>query len=262
MGIFDGILIASDWDRTLYCDGKLNTKDIEKIRYFCENGGSFTLASGRTLYFMRRFFDDIKPNTYAITLNGAVIIHLDTNDVLYEGFIESDITPTVDKLFIEHNLFHTLNVDFKGEEISRNYDREAYLNKKAEISEGKIYKALLMTDAPEKVTEAKRIINKNGNDGLLFVSSWDTSLEILAKENAKGYGIKRVAEKIGAKLTVAVGDYENDLQMIEMADIGYAVGNATNELKKIADRVTVDAKDGALCQIISDLEQDIKQKSL
>lgn len=260
MGIFDGILIASDWDRTLYCDGKLNKKDIEKIKYFCDNGGSFTLASGRTLNFMRRFFDDIKPNTYAITLNGAVIIHPDTEHILHEAFIESDITQVVDKLLVESNLFHTMHLYFEGEQESRCYDRDMYISKKEEIAAARIYKALLLSDTPEKVKRAKQLVSELEIDGLLFVSSWDTSLEIIAKENAKGYGIRRVAEKIGAKLTVAVGDYENDFQMIEMADIGYAVGNAINELKNIADRVTVDAKDGAISQIISDLERDIRSK--
>jgi hydroxymethylpyrimidine pyrophosphatase-like HAD family hydrolase len=41
--------------------------------------------------------------------------------------------------------------------------------------------------------------------------------------------------------------------MVKEADIGYAVANACDALKSVADRVTVDAKDGALAAIIEEL---------
>ena len=47
MGIFDGVLIASDWDGTLFNGEKVPCKNIEAIKYFIENGGHFTVSSGR-----------------------------------------------------------------------------------------------------------------------------------------------------------------------------------------------------------------------
>ena len=43
---FEGILIASDWDGTL-CLGSVTQKNIDAIKYFQENGGKFTICSGR-----------------------------------------------------------------------------------------------------------------------------------------------------------------------------------------------------------------------
>ena len=41
--------------------------------------------------------------------------------------------------------------------------------------------------------------------------------------------------------------------MIRDADIGYAVENAADSLKAVADRITVSARDGAIAKIIDDL---------
>ncbi len=262
MGIFDGILLASDWDGTLCFNGELNPKDIESIKYFCREGGLFTLSSGRSLHYMRQFFEHIKPNTYAITLNGAVIAHPDNGDILYQGVLNRDISATIYNLMIENALFHTVYVYYENEGEAIFYDSAIFPSAGERIKSGRLHKAVFVTDSPLKVRKAKELIKlREDTDGLIFVGSWDTSLEVLAEDNAKGYAIKRLAEKLGAKLTVAVGDYENDSQMIEMADIGYAVGNASESLKAIADRITVHAKDGALSHIIADLENDIKSKA-
>ena len=73
----------------------------------------------------------------------------------------------------------------------------------------------------------------------------------------KGQAARRIAELVGARLLVCVGDYENDISMIKQADIGYAVGNAMPLLKEIADRITVEAGDGAIAAVISDLEEQV-----
>ena len=57
--------------------------------------------------------------------------------------------------------------------------------------------------------------------------------------------------------TIGVGDYENDMTLLECADIGYAVGNAIESVKSIADRVTVSNKEHALAAIINDLERGL-----
>ena len=54
-------------------------------------------------------------------------------------------------------------------------------------------------------------------------------------------------------LLVCVGDFENDFDMVRDADIGYAVANAADSLKGVADRITVSARDGAIARIIEEL---------
>ena len=44
---FENILIASDIDGTLLFQNEIHPRNFEKLRYFCENGGHFALATGR-----------------------------------------------------------------------------------------------------------------------------------------------------------------------------------------------------------------------
>ena len=80
-------------------------------------------------------------------------------------------------------------------------------------------------------------------------------VELLLKENTKGMALRRLRGMLGDRVetVVAIGDYENDFSMLKEADIGYAVANARDDLKAIADRITVDCKDHAIAKIISEL---------
>ena len=69
MGKFDGILICSDWDGTLFDGEKVPEESVNAIKYFQENGGKFTLCSGRPPCYMEKMSACVKPNTFALALN-------------------------------------------------------------------------------------------------------------------------------------------------------------------------------------------------
>lgn len=68
----------------------------------------------------------------------------------------------------------------------------------------------------------------------------ERSTDVLPSGGSKAEGIKKVIEKLpfDREDTYAFGDGLNDLQMIEFAGTGVAMGNAVPELKKIADFIT------------------------
>jgi hydroxymethylpyrimidine pyrophosphatase-like HAD family hydrolase len=53
--------------------------------------------------------------------------------------------------------------------------------------------------------------------------SWKTGIEIQSSDSTKGVSARQIKAFTGADLLVCAGDYENDVTMIEAADIGYAV---------------------------------------
>ena len=72
-------------------------------------------------------------------------------------------------------------------------------------------------------------------------------LEVYAKENSKATGALKVLEllNIDIKDSYAFGDGDNDIELMEVAKIGVAMGNGTENLKKVSDYVTDDIeKDG------------------
>jgi hydroxymethylpyrimidine pyrophosphatase-like HAD family hydrolase len=121
---------------------------------------------------------------------------------------------------------------------------------------------LLRAESDAKGTEGVIAANKLNLYDYIAVRSWGLSLEILKRENAKGAAVRRLADKLGSKLIVAVGDYENDTEMLKIADISYAVENAINEVKQIADRQTVSFTESAIAHIIYDIERDIDNKKI
>lgn len=261
MGLFDGVLLCSDWDGTLYVESRLSTRDIEKIKYFQDRGGLFTVCSGRYLPFLEQFFDKIKPNTYVITLNGAIIIHPDTKDVLYEGFLGKEAIQILDKIVLEVGGFSNITVYFENAEHAEKINLTDYTYRRRELLERSIYKIITVSDDTSSVARAKDYLACGEMFGHIAVSSWPYSIEILNENNAKGSAIQRLKQALNAWLTVAVGDYENDISMIKAADIGYAVGNAATSVKAVADRVTICAKNGAIARVISDLEEELQSSA-
>ena len=75
-----------------------------------------------------------------------------------------------------------------------------------------------------------------------------TDGEITMKGINKSYGMRKYLELHGLSRedTIAFGDGPNDLDMIEYAGIGVAMGNARQELKDIADYVTKDISDNGI----------------
>ncbi len=73
-----------------------------------------------------------------------------------------------------------------------------------------------------------------------FKDSNDSSGEISQKDVTKAYGMQKIIDYLdsSAENTVAFGDGPNDFEMLEFANIGVAMGNASPELKKKADMVT------------------------
>jgi hydroxymethylpyrimidine pyrophosphatase-like HAD family hydrolase len=66
-----------------------------------------------------------------------------------------------------------------------------------------------------------------------------------------------MAEILGVdrRRTVAVGDYYNDVSMVASAGVGFAVENAVDELKAVADFVTVSNNSHAIAAIVDGLDK-------
>lgn len=256
MGKFDGILLASDFDGTLFYNGSISGENLAAIKYFQDNGGKFTVCSGRYYEFLKQFSSQFKINTYTICYNGAFIINSDTGEVLHEGFCDDYLFIIIDFLLQKKLPYHFIAFYTLDEKEPITYEISDYIAHIDDMKKKNIYKILLRTDTPENAEIGVAAANEFDLRDYIAVRSWDKSLEILKIDNAKGMAIRRVAKEINARLIVAVGDYENDIEMLKSADIGYAVGNAIDRLKNVADRITVNAKDSAIAKIIYEIEKE------
>ena len=79
-----------------------------------------------------------------------------------------------------------------------------------------------------------------GGSGRLMQAGWPNMLELLPPGAGKGTMLARLIDDLGLTRAevMAIGDAENDLEMIQLAGVGVAMGNATAHLKEAADWVT------------------------
>jgi len=133
---------------------------------------------------------------------------------------------------------HFLNIEMLEAYLAKNdvihFESWADLPEELEI-----FKFYVFTPDPIKKIEFETFARSLG--GLTVTSSFPDNVEISDKNGHKGTGIAAVANhfNIPMKDTVAMGDNFNDLGMLEVAGFAVAMGNAEEEIKQIADVVTL-----------------------
>ncbi len=259
MGKFDGYLICSDWDGTLFVNGTVCERDKKAIAYFQENGGLFTVSSGRNPEFVLQFSDLVKPNTYLIGLNGAMILDKNGKDEFFrhtsgEEIINCildflNVAPFYKKIF--------LHAEIDGQPQTVAADIPDFLREIDKYKQMRYFKALVTTDVLEDAEKGRRIRDAFHSPDFELVASWIYSLEFCAKEYTKGAACLRLKEKTNSKVLVCAGNYENDFSMLDVADVAYVVGGSEDFVIKHADRVTCRAEEGALAYIIDEIERHV-----
>lgn len=250
MGKFDGILLCSDFDGTCAIGGAVPEENIKAIKYFRENGGLFTFASGRPHDFLVSLFGDQKFGAPLICLNGAVIYDIDTRKMLSERMLSGFDKEKSDRIIKEVGnvtfvgLFSKEGSDFVDVGNGQSIPDDIY---------DKLYKIAFRVSGDESDGyRAKQIITEIMKGHCVERSS-SNYIEVLEPASTKAPNTLALKKLVGAHTLVCVGDYENDIEMIKSADIGYAVGNAIDSVKAVADRVTVSCDKFAIAKIVEEL---------
>ena len=87
MGKFDGVLLASDYDDTLYDKhGRISPENREAVDYFLREGGVFTVSTGRSLknFTIQMELERLPVNAPVILANGAVIHDFSSGETLWK----------------------------------------------------------------------------------------------------------------------------------------------------------------------------------
>lgn len=259
MGKFDGYLICSDMDNTLTFGGNVVEENLEAIRYFQSNGGYFTVCSGRNPEHFRKYTEYFEANTYVIGFGGAKGVDMRTGDVLFETVYSERMKVIYQEMIdtlgdnVKSVFFH-----FTGEPTFTNFTTVEYFAMRDDIFARSISKAgIRFVEGCDEVAYTTALREKYRNDTVEIVRSYVSCLELISQNGSKRTASHKLKEALGAHTLICVGDFENDISMVEGADIGYAVGNACEDLKAVADRITVPASEGAIKAIIEDIEKSL-----
>jgi Cof subfamily protein (haloacid dehalogenase superfamily) len=89
-------------------------------------------------------------------------------------------------------------------------------------------------------------------DDLQITSSWNDNLELIPLGVGKGVALLELADRlhIPREQTMAIGDFDNDLDMVHTAGLGVAMGNASPALLRAAAFVTTDNEHDGVAQAV------------
>lgn len=254
MNTYEGYLIITDMDGTLLDSSKkISENNREAIWKFIDQGGKFSVATGRSPASASRWLRELPVNYPCIFYNGSMVKDIVSDTVISCTYLEkqkfSELTKwilyqfhdIVVEIFTPQGLYVISDPKFKDPYLEQ--EKDPYTQGTfSDVAEREWIKILLCGkhETLEKIKNLmdERQIQKYCN---CFYSQ-DFFLEMTPRYSSKGTGldlIRKYSECRSLKI-VALGDYENDEEMLEKADYGVAVGNAIESLKKRADYVTLD----------------------
>ncbi len=254
-------LIALDLDGTTLRSGTILSEETKNtLEAAIAKGVHVVIATGRGLDAIPKFVFDIKGLEYVITSNGAYVIRLEDMKTLYSNFPSSEVIQKVHD-FLWQNKEHPIEVFTIGKAY---VDEHIYYDVKANGSDFMDAEYIIRTRNPvpsaydfllehreniENInihfrTQQDKLYIKNELEkipGITLTSSYGNNLEIGGETTSKADAIAHLCNilNIDEENVMAVGDNPNDSAMIKAAGLGIAVGNAVEEVKAIADYVTL-----------------------
>lgn len=267
---FDKIIIVTDLDGTFLDDReRLVAKNLEVIEYFKANGGHFTVATGRAPLHAAGAVRDIEKliNMPAITCNGACVYDFSrgeavaTHEVAY-----ADVISVIDLVRREfptagirasspEYCFVSTPDDIKKPLLAGDLKRyEGYSNFIAptdEWSDLKIYKVVVRIDA-DLIKSAGERIKEVFGDTFSPSQSWPTIIDLQPKGVNKGKSLVEYVHRfMGEDYTVyACGDYLNDIELLQAADVAVCPSNAHPDIKAISNLCLCSNNDGLIADLI------------
>lgn len=266
-------LIVTDMDGTvLGGDHKITEENMRALREADERGVKVVFATGRFHDSAKEhvtFLEEVMP---IVSSNGAIIKHPITNEVLYCNSIDKDISlkivETLDNLDLSYQIYTDNEIlqKYKTEEEKikmQDFIKNTFSDKteivfkkdlKKDIKDLNILKFNVVDfERPLLMKEARKEVEKI--EGLEVTSSWNDNVEIMNAGSSKGNAVKFLCEllNIDKEEIIAFGDNYNDISMLEYVGMGVAMGNAEEDVKKIASYITESNTESGVAKAIDDL---------
>jgi Cof subfamily protein (haloacid dehalogenase superfamily) len=99
---------------------------------------------------------------------------------------------------------------------------------------------MMVMSEPDNIAQIQKHLRGIYNGKLNIYPSKATYLEVMDSRGSKSNAVKFVSERLGLTPAeiIAMGDNYNDVEMIQFAGVGVAMGNAPDDIKAVADYVT------------------------
>ena len=268
MKLFEGKLILTDLDGTyLFDDHHISEENRAAARYFMDNGGLFTVATGRSKAGMEHFFPELEINAPAILYNGSVIYDFTRKaDVLdtcvgETGFrlckaLEARFPDAGIEVYADHTPYvaqdsfwtrrHFQNVKMPWNPCPAEDIPQPWLS-------------LVVTGEEERLPLMADFIETQFPGQFFLQFSSPHMLEIMHPQANKGAAARHLWELLGIEPenVYVAGDGTNDVQLLKSALHSCAPADACQEVLSIARHILPEFKNHAIAHLISQMEKGI-----
>ena len=282
MGIFDDVLLTVDYDRTLTAtDSTIPERNLEAIRYFIDNGGAFTVNTGRSVPMTKVFRDRVPVNAPLLLYNGSAAYDPNTNHLDFCHEIHMDLWETVRRC---EELFPDLTVEVQGLDAHYRFSENPMWDAFSDHQQcargfakpgddlGPFLKFTLygefrdvtvshMFEGSEeeriRMDEAEQLLRQEFGAHCEVFRAATRIIDIHAKGVSKARSARELQQRLGRKILVCIGDANNDLPMMQDAD--YAFAPADGIIAPYFDTVC-NCAEGAVADVIYKKIPEILEK--
>ncbi len=263
---FSNIILLSDMDGTLIDSwGIVSERNKEAIEYFVKHQGKFGVATGRTHMNGIQFLEGVPINIPCILFNGGMLYDfeleevLEVNELPKEKLLEcvrrciTDLPNITLHIYSDDMCYIVSEEVLADKEVVEDHQPNVFASVDDTID--KPWIKMLFSGSVDDLKSLEALIDdyQLGED-VKGVYSQDTYFELLPRGVSKGSMIQKLREHIDGDFKIyAIGDYYNDMELIKDADVGIATANALDELKMIADKITVSNDESAVADVIYNL---------
>jgi len=263
-------LIATDMDGTILdSQGLLDLPRLEKILDRLEEKGiRFVIATGNEIHRVRQLLGHLTDRVVLIVANGAKIfennqlIQVETwdNELVEKAltFFKGQecqnqfvITSMNGGFVKEGTIFTQLDKFMTPEMIELFYQRMNFVEELHPELFGGVLKMSLVV-GEDRTEQVQEDFNQVFNGYVQAVSSGYGCLDIIQDGIHKAWALQELLKRwnIKSEEIMAFGDSENDVEMLELAGIAYAMENADEKAKAVATDIAPANSQGGVYQVI------------
>ena len=257
-------MVVTDIDGTIADkDANISQKVRKTIDKLVKKGVKVVLATGRMFRATYPVAQDLNLDTPLITYQGGFIKeYKDEQKILYNKSTDISKAHEVIDYFRSKNIHINIYVnDVLYVENDDEYIKKYIENRNIvytvvddlkQVEMNGLHKVLGIDKNPEKIKAATKELQDKYGDKLYIIRSTPYFCEVSNPEASKGAALCYLRDFWGYKPdeVLAIGDQDNDIDMIKAAGIGISMGNGTENLKSVADFVTKSVDEDGFCYAI------------
>lgn len=258
-------LIAFDMDGTLLNSKKeIDKETLDAIKKADAAGKTVCLSTGRCKTELCEYFSKIEGLKYVIGDSGAYIFEVSTGKVIYKKPIAPEIIQTIFNMTEGMDILFQIHSDDSIVEKDKELKMEHYqigvyrklfdritlkvddIRDYFKKNHPPVYKFNLYSPDTRQRTHLENMFQRLP---LQLCYSEITSLECSAVGVSKGAGLIKLCEYLNVPVrdTIAVGDADNDIDILRTAGMPIAMANGNDNVKKTAKAIVSD-NDHAGCR--------------